>query len=1215
MRATVGWSAAFVGLLFALPTAWAGWPPPPDATPADLSDPANWPNDGDYGYSDSSPGQWPLYCFVPVVAEKVTDQESAAGMCVDSAWRRTIGVPETILAAVGGGVSWEDADLIAKVQLSLGELVNHKPLHTDGLACGGEGEVAGFDCDGDGVVTVGDYQDSPNLNPPAGSGHPLGDVNGNGKLDPQDLILNFSDGIDDDGNGYVDDIAGWDFLKDDNDPADDSGRGSGNPGGRLAAAGTNNGIGGAGVCPMCRFLPVRAAGPLADAGTLGKGIAFAVDRGARVALCDAEIDGHTAFLAAAVAYAHQRGVVVVGSVGGAGSRFHAPLSVLEGALAVSAVTTDADSLAQTTTFLARHPRSNFGAQILLAGAGPGGPEEAAGAMAGIAGLLLSARTGAGALAPPLSAGEVEALLVQTTTHDRRLSSDFEQHSGYGRAHAGAAVGAVAGGLIPPEIHLTAPGWFTPLKAGGAPVELRGTVSAQRADSYDFSIEWAPGVEPLESDFKALPGGRTGIPPEVVTGLGGSLTQLDPAAIDPTHLRDADSPRGENDAAFTVRVRASARYAGATVSSEARRVFSRIADSSLAEKFPLHLGESAGSPKLADLDGDGVRDLVVAAGGHLHVYKVSATGPVELAGFPFATARIDGLQSPAPGPQTPVYLSASAYQSGGINPTLGLEPIAGAPAIADLDGDETPEIVFATTPGTVYVIGHDGALRQGWPKRLPSIPSCVPSNPNDGCSDASHRVTRGIRASPVLADLDRDGALDIIVASLDGLIYAFHADDTLVAGWPVAVHYTGALADEPPRSGLLATPAVADFNDDGYPDLLIGSSEPLAAGRAAAVYLVDGRGTAAPQTILPGWPVTLPSLALLDPRAEGIAFAGAIGSFNGVLAGVVHANGGTIALLPANPGAQATLGALPAYALPQAGGRVGLAGPAECGPLTSATSNDMVPVWAAPALGDFDQDGVPDVVTAGASSVLAASLAASGGEAARGEKLLGMWSGSTGAMLPASPMVLSDYAFGGSAVVADLDGDGYPEAVLGTGGHLVHAVDACGREPAGFPKATGQSVAASLAVGDLDGDHLLELVASTVDGWVYVWRTAGRDDGIVTWESAHHDNRNSNSLLEPLEQGSTTSVTLPLTEATCRPPPPGDAGVLDGGGPDAASADSAADASAAADDAALLGPADAGGVDPGIENGSSGCSCSTNSAGPEMAFLLLALVYACATRRR
>ena len=42
-----------------------------------------------------------------------------------------------------------------------------------------------------------------------------------GVMTPQDLLIAFSDGNDDDCNGFVDDIAGWDFLDDDNDAFDD----------------------------------------------------------------------------------------------------------------------------------------------------------------------------------------------------------------------------------------------------------------------------------------------------------------------------------------------------------------------------------------------------------------------------------------------------------------------------------------------------------------------------------------------------------------------------------------------------------------------------------------------------------------------------------------------------------------------------------------------------------------------------------------------------------------------------------------------------------------------------------------------------------------------------------------------------------------------------------------------------------------------------------
>jgi thermitase len=53
-------------------------------------------------------------------------------------------------------------------------------------------------------------------------------------------------------NGRV--LAGWDFVNDDNDPQDDHGHGTHISG--IIAAVANNGIGGAGVCPLCSILPV-----------------------------------------------------------------------------------------------------------------------------------------------------------------------------------------------------------------------------------------------------------------------------------------------------------------------------------------------------------------------------------------------------------------------------------------------------------------------------------------------------------------------------------------------------------------------------------------------------------------------------------------------------------------------------------------------------------------------------------------------------------------------------------------------------------------------------------------------------------------------------------------------------------------------------------------------------------------------------------------------
>jgi subtilisin family serine protease len=99
-------------------------------------------------------------------------------------------------------------------------------------------------------------------------------------------------GIDDDGNGLIDDFEGWDFGVGDNDPkpeytADPSGIDVGFHGtfcAGIAAAATDNADGIAGAGWRCRIMPLKVANP--DSGltssAIAGGFAYAVDEGASV---------------------------------------------------------------------------------------------------------------------------------------------------------------------------------------------------------------------------------------------------------------------------------------------------------------------------------------------------------------------------------------------------------------------------------------------------------------------------------------------------------------------------------------------------------------------------------------------------------------------------------------------------------------------------------------------------------------------------------------------------------------------------------------------------------------------------------------------------------------------------------------------------------------------------------------------------------------------
>ncbi|MGN0107890.1 MAG: S8 family serine peptidase [Hominilimicola sp.] len=66
------------------------------------------------------------------------------------------------------------------------------------------------------------------------------------------------DGIDNDGNGYIDDVHGWDFYSDDNDPSDENGHGTHVSG--IVSASTNNGIGVASLARNAKIVPLKVFG-------------------------------------------------------------------------------------------------------------------------------------------------------------------------------------------------------------------------------------------------------------------------------------------------------------------------------------------------------------------------------------------------------------------------------------------------------------------------------------------------------------------------------------------------------------------------------------------------------------------------------------------------------------------------------------------------------------------------------------------------------------------------------------------------------------------------------------------------------------------------------------------------------------------------------------------------------------------------------------------
>lgn len=165
---------------------------------------------------------------------------------------------------------------------------------------------------------------------------------------------NCSDGIDNDGNGYIDDCRGWNFLDNSNDPTDYNSHGT-HVAGTIAAIGNNgNGITGvmwnAQIMPL-RFLGVSGSGDTANAVSA---IMYAADNGARIINASWGGGGYSQALYDAINYARGKNVLFVAAAGNSGTNndttpFYPASYNLDNIISVAA-TTQTDVLASFSNF-------------------------------------------------------------------------------------------------------------------------------------------------------------------------------------------------------------------------------------------------------------------------------------------------------------------------------------------------------------------------------------------------------------------------------------------------------------------------------------------------------------------------------------------------------------------------------------------------------------------------------------------------------------------------------------------------------------------------------------------------------------------------------------------------------------------------------------------------------------------------------------------------
>ncbi|MCP4582014.1 MAG: S8 family serine peptidase [candidate division Zixibacteria bacterium] len=726
----------------------------------------------------------------------------------------------------------------------------------DKIECFGAWDLIRGDTTSSVIISINDtgvYYNHPDLQANMYINGPE-DLNGNGIFD------NYSEGsggdlnyADDDGNGYPDDVVGYDLGRGDSNPAEDTPTHGTHVAG-CASEVADNGIGGAGPGFAAKIHATKitnAAGQLTHGYT---GMIYAADNGVHIINASWGSPSYTSNGANTVAYCHSVGVLVVGAAGN-DDYWTPPYNNYPSAYTTVLAVASTDPNDHKSGF------SNYNPWVDISA--PGSNIYATWGTTGysnLSGTSMSSPVVAGAVAlvkaqnPDATPDFLTNSIMGAADDIDELNPQYAGMLGAGRLNIHAALGASQYpniSLIDFEITQTSddgdgvvnPGESIDIvvilenlwqDASNTIVTLRAPDGVTVTDSVtDFGTFFGNGeiqdngTDPFSLTFNsdAVPGeyllslaisadGPYSIEEELLVWL--SLAQAGfpiniPDNVDSHPLVFDFNSDGQREILF---------------GCNNARVYAIQPDGSNSPGWPVDgLDEDFSTgPAVGDIDNDGDFEVVISdESGQLFAFDHDGNSlsgfPITTGGATFATVTLADLDANGdleiilPNFQTKnidVYNhDGSAFMDWPF--TSSMAWYCGA-AVGDVDNDDVVEIIIGGFNDSLHVFNADQTEVSGFPIEL------------------DDRVW----GTPVVGNIDpSDYNLEIFVVTQTGMIYLVNHDGSLVEGWPVDLDVT-----------LKASPSLGDMDGDGTPEMAFGDN-------SGFLHVIDSDGTE-----LDGFPIEL-----------------------------------------------------------------------------------------------------------------------------------------------------------------------------------------------------------------------------------------------------------------------------------------------------------------------------------------------------------------------